>query len=477
MRISPSLLAGTRGARGLALVAAVSAASCAHVPPQPIAPAETARRLEQRSLSDAEVSTALAAAGLQGPQAQAWTLDALTVAAWSLRPDMAAAADDIAASLAAERVAGQAPNPNVSLGPSYVFADESGNPSPWTLAAALDFTIETGGKREIRKSQAQAETDVRRWTAAETMWRVRADARRALVTLTLARRTLQAVENEVALRQAFAEWVETQIRFGMGTSLERLTAATTLAQAEAQLRIVRGDVAAGEAVLAAAVGISTERLRMVNLAALNAETLPPPDIADIGMLRDSAAVSRLSVRHALADYAVTEQALRQAVARQYPDVTLGPGYTFDKGDHIIALSVGFPVPLFHDESAAIAQAVATRTRTAGLFEAAQALALGEVDVAQARYLAALAALRDADLAVAASQRATAATQRRLQLGAADRGEIVTVQLTQAVAERTRVDALRAVWDALGALEDSVQRPLWPASALGAVPPTPEDRAR
>jgi cobalt-zinc-cadmium efflux system outer membrane protein len=358
-----------------------------------------------------------------------------------------------------------------------VFADESGNPSPWTLAAALDFMIETGGKREIRKSQAQAETDVRRWTAAETMWRVRADARRALVTLTLARRTLQAVENEVALRQAFAEWVETQIRFGMGTSLERLTAATTLAQAEAQLRIVRGDVAAGEAVLAAAVGISTERLKMVNLAALNAETLPPPDIADIGMLRDSAAVSRLSVRHALADYAVTEQALRQAVARQYPDVTLGPGYTFDKGDHIIALSVGFPVPLFHDESAAIAQAVATRTRTAALFEAAQALALGEVDVAQARYLAALAALRDADLAVAASQRATAATQRRLQLGAADRGEIVTVQLTQAVAERTRVDALRAVWDALGALEDSVQRPLWPASALGAVPPTPEDRAR
>ena len=90
------------------------------------------------------------------------------------------------------------------------------------------------------------------------------------------------------------------------------------------------------------------------------ERLPTPDSYDRGALRDMAIVNRLTVRHALADYAVTEQALRQALAQQYPDVNLGPGYTYDRGDHAIT-SRRASLPLLHDESAAIAQAVNVRS--------------------------------------------------------------------------------------------------------------------
>jgi outer membrane protein TolC len=165
------------------------------------------------------------------------------------------------------------------------------------------------------------------------------------------------------------------------------------------------------------------------------DTIPMPESYDHGGLRDMALVNRLTVRHALADYAVTEQALRQALAQQYPDINLGPGYTYDRGDHAITVAASAPIPLLHDQSAAIAQAVNVRATAAAQFQAAQSVALGEVDGALTRYGAAYTAWIDAksgeQLAVTTSEE----TQRRLNAGAADRGELLTAQINLALSQR------------------------------------------
>jgi outer membrane protein TolC len=333
------------------------------------------------------------------------------------------------------------------------------------LATALSFTIETAGKPEIRVAQARADTETRRWHLAELFWQARAEIRRALVARDVAQANIALAEAEVTLREDYLDWVETQIRFGMGIGPDRLTAQANLVRGQGQLRTARGELATAEAQIAAATGIAIENLPLSQLRAVMIDAVPAPDSFDLGRLRDMAIVNRLTVRHALADYAVTEEALRLAVAKQYPDVNLGPGYTYDRGDHALTVASSTIPPLLHDERDAIAQAVNTRSTAAAQFQAAQSLALGEIDTASARYRAAYAAWVEAKNAEGLAVMSSDEVQRRLAAGGADRGEVLTGQIGLVLAQRATLDALRLVVDALGALEDGMQRPVWPSSTL------------
>ena len=452
-------------AAGLGL-SALSLNGCVSAPPAPLDPAASAARLEARSLSDAAVSDALSKAGLKE---SAWTLDRLTVAAWALRTDIASAKAEVAAALAAERTAGEIPNPTLSLDPQYLTKNANGNLTPWTLAASLGFTIETGGKRGIRGDQARADITVRRWQLAETFWKVRQDLRKAWITRALAQRALTLAEQETTQRQAFSAWTENAFRFGAVAQPERLAAIGNLAQAQSALRVARGDVATADAALAAAVGLTPMHFPFTEVAAPG-DLLPEP-VTAITALRDQALVNRLSVRRALADYDVTEQALRMAVAKQYPDIAFGPGYIYDKGDQGLTLNLGFTLPLFHGAQAAIDEAIAARAKAAAAFEAEQATALSDIESAARRYETAYAAWQEAKGAESATTQAATDVDKRLTAGFADRSDVITARLAQAVAQRATLDAERAAMDALSALEDGIQQPVWPASALGM--PLPE----
>jgi outer membrane protein TolC len=414
-------------------------------------------------LQNPEIAQALGRLGVVADRG--WSIDALTVAAWSLRSDIAVAAADVQTGLSAERVAGLVPNPTLGIDESSFLTNNLGDPTTWVLAAALNFVIETGDKREIRIDQARADTETRRWHLTELLWQARAELRRGMAARDLANRSIALAEGELALRENYLDWVETQIRFGLGVGSDRLTAQTNLVRAQAQLRAARGELATAEAQIAAATGIAIENLPLTQLMPIVTEEVPAPQSYDLGAMRDIAIVNRLTVRHALADYAVTEQALRQALARQYPDVNIGPGYNYDRGDHAITIAASAIVPLLHDESAAIDQAVKTRSTAAAQFQAAQSTALAEVDSATARYRAAYTAWMDARNGETVAVTTRDEVQRRLMAGAADRGEVLTGDIGLALAQRATLDALKLTIDALGALEDSVQRPIFPASTL------------
>jgi cobalt-zinc-cadmium efflux system outer membrane protein len=452
-------------AASLLAASAVALAACVSAPPAPIDAAATAKRLTARSLEDPRVVQALAKAGLPTPTQGKWNLDALTVAAWTLRPDIAVAAADVAAGNAAQRVAGQLPNPSLALGPGYTIRNANSNVSPWTMATSVGFTIETAGKRRIRSAQARAATQTLRWQFAETLWRARQEVRKALLSRQLAQLSLTLAEREVALRESFNAWVDTQIRFGAAAQPDRLAAQTSLAQAQGQLRTAQGELAAAEADLAASLGIVGENLPLAQVVPVAIDILPDPAATPPGIWRQWSVTNRLSVNHALADYEVAEQDLRMAVAKQYPDISFGPGYSYDKGDGVITLALGLTLPLFHGERAQINAAMAVRQKAAMQFEAIQAQALAEVDTALARYRAAYAALAQTRDAEAATTSAAASVERRLRMGAADRGELLTGQLAAVIGRRATLEALRTALSAFDAIENSVQRPVWPASSL------------
>jgi len=459
--------AALTGLAALAALVTLPMTGCISAPPAPLDAAQSAHQLTARSLQDPEVVEALAKAGLPAmqPGGRTWTLDALTIAAWMLRPEVAVAAADLSTSSAAQRVASELPNPSLSLGPGYVVRNANHNVSPWILTTALGFTVETGGKRGIRTAQARATTQSLRWAFAETLWRTRQDVRRTLLERELAQLAMTLAEQDATLRARYADWIDTQIRFGAATQPDRLAAQTSLAQSQAQLRTAGGDLNAADAALAAALGVVGENLPLAQLVAVDLDALPDPNATPQATWRGWSVINRLSVNHALADYQVAEQDLRMAVARQYPDIAFGPGYSFDKGDGIINLGLGVTLPLFHGERAQIDQALALRQKAARQFEVVQAQALAEIDSALVRYRASHAAWQQSRDAEAAAATAAMGAQRRLTLGAADRGELLTAQSAALVARRATLDALRTAVAALSAMEDGVQRPVWPASSL------------
>jgi outer membrane protein TolC len=445
----------------LCVVLALSCVACQHVPPAPIDAAANGVRLSTRSLSDSTVRDALAARGIAAPADNAWSLDQLTLAAWLLRTDLATARAEVNATRAATGVEAQRPNPTVNVTNEKV--TDSGAANPWVVGAALAMTFELGGKREIRRERALASEAAAEWQFGEALWTARAEVRRAWLALALSSELVALDSDEDALRQGFLAWVETRLRLGAGTTPERLAALQAANESRSRLAQDGAALASARAELAAAIGISSAELAALEPAPLAA--LPTLAAADIATARDSALVNRLDVRRALAEYQVAEQELRAAVASQYPDLTLAPGYLHDQADHKITLGLDLPVPLFHSAKPKIRQAIAQRAVAAAKFDEVQAAALAAIDIGAARLASARAALDAAEQASTAAADAERSMQRRLTAGAADRGEVLTEQIALAGLKRSALEARRAVLDALTTLEDGVGQPLFPASQL------------
>jgi outer membrane protein TolC len=325
------------------------------------------------------------------------------------------------------------------------------------------MTFELGGKREIRRERALASEAAAEWQFGEALWTARAAVRRAWLDLALSRELVALDTEEAALRQGFLTWVETRLRLGAGSTPERLAALQAANETRSRLAQDGAALASARAELAAAIGVSAAELAALEPAPL--APLPTLAAADIATARDSALVNRLDVRRALAQYQVAEQELRAAVASQYPDLTLAPGYLHDQADHKITLGLDLPVPLFHNARPAIRQAVAQRAVAAAKFDEVQAAALAAIDIGAARLGSARAALDAAELASSAAADAERSMQRRLTAGAADRGELLTEQIALAGLKRSALDARRAMLDALTTLEDGVEQPLFPESQL------------
>jgi outer membrane protein TolC len=224
-------------------------------------------------------------------------------------------------------------------------------------------------------------------------------------------------------------------------------------------------LATATATLAAAVGVSAQEVERVSPESPPLSELPDIDRATVDRARELAIVNRLDVRRALADYEVAEQDLRAAVSKQYPDLTLAPGYLLDQGDHKITLALDLPVPLFHGAKASIQSAIADRAVAAAKFDEVQAAALAAIDVGFARYQSSRGALQAAERAERAASDAEATLEKRFAAGAADRGELLAGRIASAGLKRAALEARRVSVDATTALENGIQSPLFPTSSL------------
>jgi outer membrane protein TolC len=169
--------------------------------------------------------------------------------------------------------------------------------------------------------------------------------------------------------------------------------------------------------------------------------------------------NRLDVHRKLLEFGAADADVKAAVAAQNPDVTLGPGYTWDQGDNIWSLAVGMSLPPAAQTRAAIREAQARRELAAEQFSAIQADAISLVERAGAQYRLARDRLAGADQQLQMQREQESRVSRQFESGAADRMQRVAARIDTLAAETIQQAAVVELRQTIARLEDAVQRPL------------------
>lgn len=434
----------------------------------PLLPAETASSFESRNLSDPGLLAFLEKSVGQSMTAwppKVWDLPTLSLTALYFSPDVQAARARLGEAKAAIVTAGARPNPIFDFAP--------GVPSPYLLT--LDFAppLETKGKRGYRLRSARNLEQAAQFDFADVAWKVHTAVRRALLDHLLASRSLELLHSEEQVRTEQVKIL--QQRFIAGdiprpeVDLARIELSKTLLSTKA----AEGQVAQSRAALAAAIGLPVAEIEGLDFAWSDLDSPPPAQSFSAQEIQRDAVLDRLDIRRSLAQYAAAESDLQLEIAKQYPDVQIGPGYTYEERNSFFTVGLSVTLPLFNRNQGPIAEAEARRTETAAVFLQKQAQVIGDSEKALAVYSAALNELAEADQSLRQLQETQLRmTKLAVELGEEDRLTLNGVQLENAAVARARLDALGRAQIALGDLEDAVQRPLAPNDKFPLGPDSP-----
>jgi outer membrane protein TolC len=447
--------------RWLSFILAVFLAGCVRYEPQPLRPQQLESAFRARTLADAGlrefVETNFPQPPLSWPPA-AFDLKSLTLAALYFHPDLQLARARVATARAAEITAGARPNPTAALLPTWVVNSFPGE-TPWLFGASVDVPIETAGKRRRRLELARALTADARLGFSETAWEVRSRLRQALVEYFCAQRALELFGAEAQTQSQLTNLLQKRLEAGETSRFELTVARTQSLNAAIAVRAAQTRLADARQAVASALGLPAAALEKTTLAWPQFDE-PPADISTAA-LQSAAVLGRVDVARALAQYAAAEAVLRLEIARQYPDIHLDPGYEFDQGEHKFSLGPSISLPILDRNQGPIAEAKAKREAAAANFLAVQTAAIQEMEKAATDYHAALAEWAGADqMARTLQQELAKAAEQQVRAGEGDRLSLFYAQLQREAVERARLETLRKVQDALGALEDAMRRPLF-----------------
>ncbi len=419
----------------VALLIAMS--GCAHFARKPLSPSAAAGSFDERRLSTKHAS-----------------LSKLVAEAMEKNPDLAVLRAHLQTVQAAVETAGERPNPVLSFKPGY--NSSTSGISPWIIEPGLDFTIETGGKREARQAEAIAKVRAARLEFEVAAWKVRGDVRRALLAMYAAQATRTEFRSHEAAQAQATALLESQLKDGAARPQDVAAARIPLNQTRLGMHDADLLAAKARAQLAAAVGVPVSALAGVEFEFSEVSRLPG---APAGRAARRHALShRADILAALADYAASEEHVRLEVAKQYPDIKLGPGYKLDQTSNKWTLGIGFELPILNQHKGAIAEAEAKRTEAAARFRAVQAKALGEIDIALAVYRAATGKATAAKALASDVQAQTKTAETMKAAGELSQLDVSQRRVEQGAAELSRTQARLGALEALGALEEALQTP-------------------
>ncbi len=439
------------------LLALLILSGCVAYVPRPVDPAANARAIESRRLDDpvlhAYAEESLGRTIPEWPPAK-WDLDLLTAAAFYFNPDIAVARAEHATAIAAIITARQLRNPTGGI--SLEHKAPTTEQKPWVSTFGFDLPLELPAKRRARADQAIATAEALRSRISVVAWGIRSDLRGDMLDVYTAQQRAVVLAREQEIERDIVEIFTKRLQLGEAAQPELARARIALGQTALLIEDNRRLAAEGRAGVAGVVGVGMAAMGDGTMDIHAFEGAPP---AVDESLRDAALTGRADILMLLHEYAASEAALRLEVARQVPDLHLGPAFGWDQGARTWALAAAAEVPVLNQHRGEIGEAAARRDEAAARFTALQVSIISAFDLARMRLAAAERKLDAADALVRSEEGQVAAARRQFEAGEIDRLALRSAELGREAAALGRADAAIAVQRAAGLVEDALQRPL------------------
>jgi len=454
-------------------VASLALSACVSYTPAPLDTGEIVQQRLSASLDPAAVAEEYARlAPGQEWDGVSWDRLSLLAAALVTSPEIARARAAVDSAEASARAAEVRPGPTLGLTAEYT--SNAPEASPWLLGVAADLPLDFGTRRETRIDSATLNARIAQFDYLDTAWSVRLRIRNQLAASLLAEQQLAQARELAALRRQQTEAMQHQVDAGEASraELERVRAdgaadLKRLSDAEARAVTARAE-------LAAAVGVPAEALGELPLSwpGVGAPTSLAADLP--GNCLTAALLARPDVARASRAYDQAELAVRRAVAEQYPSISIGPGYTWERGLHKLPFGLNLGLPPLDGNRAAIEAAEAQRLEAGRALEATVAAASGAAAIARSGYDAAWAALERAREQEQIAAHLAAQADASLAAGAIGRVDWTAAQAGLRNARLDEIAAVLAVREAESSLEDALRRPLEGPELLITPKPSPTE---
>jgi outer membrane protein TolC len=333
----------------------------------------------------------------------------------------------------------------------------------------IDIPIETAGKRGRRRSFAAQLSEAARLNISSVAWQVRSNLRSSLLDLAVTGERVALLEKQFSVQQEISKVLDQEVLAGAISRSEALPYRIALERTRLDLADAQRLNAEARNRTAEAIGVPIQAFDAVQLSFDWRQTLSPALQLTSTEVRRAALQSRPDILSALADYAASEAALRLEIAKQYPDIHLQPTYQFDEGDSKWSIGFVFDLPIFNQNQGPIAEAQARRQEAAARFNALQAKVLADIQLAVAAFrITEKNASTFRTLADEQARRRDSVVAQ-FQAGAVDRFEVLNAELETATAQLVLLDGQTKLQQALGGLEDAVQRPIFGTAATAPNP--------
>ncbi len=439
----------------MALLLLFAVAGCVRYVPQPVEPARHAAAYRARTLDDERLLVWVARwAGR--PELHRWSDRQLAVAALGTRAELGRVRADWRAAVAGEGAHRARPAPGLEGGLERAVSGSEGQ-SPWVVALAGLFSVELGGKRGARVQRARARSAVAEAELRLTAWRTVGTVRSAALAVVAAEADLGSSRREVESLVGVQALERARYQEASLTSGELARTGSEVQDARARASAAEAAVLETRAALAGVLAVPQVAVDSLEVTAVAGGGCAALDSVTSDSMAALALTQRPEVGRALAEYAVAEADLRLEVARQYPDLELGPGFIWDQGVHRWTLGLALPNLLGFRNRAAIDAAEVLRTAAAAHVAEVQDELLAELTLGTGRCRGAALERASSDAQVAAAREGAELARVAYERGETSRLDPALVDLAVVRAERARqtaelrlASAGRALDAALGA---------------------------
>ncbi|MDA0237593.1 MAG: TolC family protein [Proteobacteria bacterium] len=382
-----------------------------------------------------------------------WGLEELMYAGLYLSPRLEVARKNIELSEVSAQSSGLGVWQKVQVATEYHTKEVNGQ-EPWGVGFAVDLPFFSKKKREALSQKSLFYLDGAALELTQEIWSLHSSLRNNLFRLAANEAKRKLYVQKIKLAEELNGLIEARFSYGFTDRQEldkRRFELGLFRELELDLEMERLEIIS---LMAGLIGISAADLQKLDLETSDFDQIFTMEALDF---RGAALRNRIDLQKSLIDFGIADVELKLALIKQYPEISIAPGYFWDQGDNIWNFALGLVLPNHAD--AFISQAEASRSLKHLQVKEKQINILVEIDRNHAAALSAQDRLQQSSLNLRRAHSMFSGKEDGFSAGDISRVELYDARLNYIQIAERFIDNKVTFFSAVAELEDSCQTPL------------------